>query len=52
MAMDPTKRPQDAAELLAYLTRHVGNLPHSEFSQLDQNNRLKDAAQDAADQPQ
>jgi len=52
MAMDPTKRPQDAAELLAYLTRHVGNLPHSEFSQLDQDNRLKDADQGAADQPQ
>ncbi len=52
MAMDPTKRPQDAAQLLAYLTRHVGDLPHSEFLQPDQDNRLKDAAQGAADQPQ
>ncbi len=52
MAMDPTKRPQDAAELLAYLTRHVGDLPHSEFSQPAQDTRLKDAAPVAADQPQ
>ena len=52
MSMDSTKRPQDAAELLAYLTRHVGDLPHSEFSQEQQDHRIKDAAQEAADQPQ
>ena len=52
MAMDATKRPQDAAEFLAYLTRHVGDLPHSEFSQPVEGNRLKDATQVTADQPQ
>ena len=43
MEMDPTKRPQDAAELLGVLTRHVGNLPHSRFSELAPENWLKQA---------
>lgn len=33
MAMDPTQRPQDAGVLLAALSRHIGDLPRSQFSE-------------------
>jgi hypothetical protein len=32
MTMDLSKRPQDAGEMLATLSRGVGDLPHSRFS--------------------
>ncbi|HYN76744.1 MAG TPA: serine/threonine-protein kinase [Lamprocystis sp. (in: g-proteobacteria)] len=41
MSMDPTKRPQDAAELLTVLTRHVGSLPNTQFSEPARTNLLR-----------
>ena len=42
MTMDPTHRPQDAAEFLSVLTRDVGNLPHSRLPDSAPAVRLKE----------
>lgn len=43
MAMDPAKRPQDARELLNALTRQIGNVPQTDFSDLSQAPRGPDS---------
>jgi serine/threonine protein kinase len=47
MSMDPTRRPQDAGELLAVLSSAVGDLPHSRFSELAQQYQLDEPTQDS-----
>lgn len=51
MSMDPTKRPQDAAELLNALARHTNGRPNSGFSELNADSQIKDTAGDVANQP-
>ena len=44
MSMDPTKRPQDAGELLNALARQAAGLPQSRFADLPRSQWTKDPA--------